>query len=119
MKGTYLFVYGTLKRGQSSHRLLAGQELIAAARTLPRYRLYDNGRYPCLVADEVTGVAVQGEVWSVNDATLQRLDEWEGVPTLYRRQALAIEGFAEPVWGYVFQGDVADYRDCGDVWPWT
>jgi len=62
MAQTLLFVYGSLQRGCRNHHLLAGQEFLHIARTVPRYRLYDRGSYPCLVEEPEHGVAVQGEV---------------------------------------------------------
>src|SRR5690242_2147493 len=91
---TRVFVYGTLKRGQRNHRLLAGQHFEGEAATRPLYRLYDLGRYPCLVEDPANGLAVCGEVWSVDQATLRRLDELEGVPVLFSRKDIALAGVA-------------------------
>jgi gamma-glutamylcyclotransferase (GGCT)/AIG2-like uncharacterized protein YtfP len=117
MSTSYLYVYGSLKRGQPAHHRLADQELIQPARTLPRYRLYDRGPYPYLVHDPEHGVAVHGEIWKVDAATLAHLDQYEGVPTEYLRQEIALEDFPEPVWAYFYRGDVSAYRDCGDRWP--
>lgn len=114
---TCVFVYGTLKRGQRSHHLLAGQEFVCAARTLPSYRLYDLGPYPCLKEDSTSGTCVHGEVWRVDEATLRRLDEYEGVPDLYARREVRLEDYPDPVWVYVYLGAVAGCRDCGGRWP--
>jgi len=116
MARTRVFVYGTLKRGGRNHRLLAGQSFECEAATLPRYRLYDRGPYPCLV-DDVNGMAVRGEVWAVDDTTLRRLDEYEGVPTLYTRKEIPLAGVPGPVLAYFYNGDVSGYPDCGDRWP--
>ena len=117
MARTLLFVYGTLKRGQRNHARLAGQEFVGEAQTLPRYRLYDRGRYPCLVEVGQAGVAVRGEVWRVDEADLACLDEFEGAPTLFRRRVLALPGFAEPVETYYYQRPVHRLPDCGTCWP--
>ncbi len=116
MANTNVFVYGTLKRCQRNHHVLAGQEFLGEACTLPRYRIYEGG-HPCLVEDERTGGRVQGEVWSVTDEVLEKLDHFEGVPDLYSRRAIAIERFAPPVWAYFYNGDVSGLRDCGNNWP--
>lgn len=87
-----LFVYGTLKRGCSNHAQLVGQAFLGAARTVPGYRLYDLGGYPglSLHASDTTGVT--GEVWSVDDAALRRLDQFEGVHAgLYRRELIPLQ----------------------------
>lgn len=117
--GTLLFVYGTLKRGQRSHGLLRGQEFVADAETAPGYRLYDQGRYPCLVEDPQRGVAVQGELWRVEAAALARLDAYEGAPDLFERREVQVRGVREPVRAYFYRGDVRGFRDCGGSWPVT
>jgi len=112
-----IFVYGTLKRGQRRHELLLGQVFLREAVTLPRYRLYDNGRYPCLVEAPESGVAVTGEIWQVEEDVLKRLDDYEGVPDLYVRRRILLQEQASPVWSYFFCGDVTDLKDCGSAWP--
>jgi gamma-glutamylaminecyclotransferase len=117
MASSLLFVYGTLKRGQRSNHLLAGQQFVSEATTRPLYRLFDRGPYPYLVHDPEHGVVVRGEIWEVDAQTLQRLDEWEGVPEEYQRQPIALDWVAGPVEAYFFRGDVSSYKDCGAVWP--
>jgi gamma-glutamylcyclotransferase (GGCT)/AIG2-like uncharacterized protein YtfP len=112
-----LFVYGTLKRGFPQNRLLAGQQFLGEAQTVSGYRLYDNGRHPCLVSDPKHGAVVCGELWTVDEAILARLDEYEEVPHLFSRQGINIAGFTTPVEAYFFQGDVSSLKDCGAAWP--
>ncbi len=89
---TLLFVYGTLKRGGSNHHQLAAQSFVGPARTPPGYRLYDIGGYPGLGAAATDREGVVGEVWSVDEAALLKLDAFEGVPEgLYRREPLQLE----------------------------
>lgn len=111
---TTLFVYGTLKTGMPYHHYLAGQELIAATRTLPRYRLYACGWHPAL--EEVTegGVAVAGEVWRVDERALAELDRFEGEQ--FERRPIAVDGFPEAV-AYYYLGDLTGCRECGSSWP--
>src|SRR5207302_67039 len=90
MPKTVLFVYGTLKTGQKSNHLLAGQEFVGPARTLPLYRLHLVDWFAGLVPDRAGGVAVHGELWAVDDATLDLLDEYEGAPGLFAREAVAV-----------------------------
>jgi gamma-glutamylcyclotransferase (GGCT)/AIG2-like uncharacterized protein YtfP len=114
---TPVFVYGTLQRGQRNYHLLSRQEFVRAAETEPRYRLYERGSYPCLVEVGSGGVAVRGEVWRVDPATLALLDELEEVPALFDRRPIALAGFTEPVVAYFYQGDVSGLRACGSAWP--
>ena len=112
---TLLFLYGTLKRGGRNHPLVADQEFLGPARTLPRYRLYDSGSYPCLV-DDAAGVAIRGELWRVDAAMLQRLDEFEEVGHTFARRQVAVEGTDETVFAYFYCGAVGTYSDCGAEW---
>ncbi len=89
---TLLFVYGTLKRGGGNHRQMEGQTFLAPARTVPGFRLYDLGGFPGLFADPADTEGVVGEVWSVDEDALERLDAFEGVAEgLYRRAALPLQ----------------------------
>jgi gamma-glutamylcyclotransferase (GGCT)/AIG2-like uncharacterized protein YtfP len=112
-----LFVYGTLKRGGRSNHLLVDQEFVGEAQTLPHYRLYENGSHPCLVGDAEQGLAIRGELWRVDEATLHRLDVYEGVPNLFQRQMVEVAGAVPPIWAYFYQREVAGLHDCGSFWP--
>ena len=117
MASLLLFVYGTLKRGRRNHHLLADQEFLSEAQTLPRYRLVDTGSYPCLVEDHKSGVAVSGELWRVEDHCLTRLDTLEKVPYLFDRREVGLAGVAGPAFTYLYQQDISRFEDCGDSWP--
>ena len=112
---TILFVYGTLKRGQLRHDLLAGAEFLGEARTLPHYHLFDLRAYPGLVPAIDDGTAVEGELWRVDEAKLRRLDEYEGA--LFRRERVSLASVSEPVDCYFYTGSLGDARDCGAFWP--
>jgi gamma-glutamylaminecyclotransferase len=85
-----MFVYGTLRQGQTAHHLLAGARLIATAWTEPEYTLLDMGTFPALVSGGET--AVLGEIYEVDADVLATLDRYEDAPHLYRRVLVAIEG---------------------------
>lgn len=114
---TRVFLYGTLKRGQRSHHLVGDQEFVREAKTVPRYRLFDCGQHPALVDDPQNGVAVHGEIWLVNDETLQKLDDYEGLPDYFSRGPILLQGWDLPVQAYFFNGDVSILKDCGERWP--
>lgn len=113
---TQVFVYGTLKRGGRNQHLLAGQEFLQEACTVPRYRLYNCGSHPGLVEDPERGIGVQGEIWRVDAQALAALDEFEEVPHVFVRRAIALEASPGPVVAYFYQGDVTGLRDCGNHW---
>lgn len=107
---TLLFVYGTLKRGGRNHGVLSDQSFVSEARTVPGFRLYHLGEYPGMIADPRSPISVTGEVWSVSDEALARLDAFEGVPEgLYRRVAIQLtELFEAPVQTYLYAQSVSD-----------
>ena len=114
----YLFVYGTLKRGESRHPYLAGQKFLAPARTQPQYRLYDLGDYPGLV-EHRDGRSVEGELWDVDPECLARLDIVEGCDeALYRRSTVRLASPHDhlPVFSYFYEKPVSGLQDCGMRW---
>jgi gamma-glutamylcyclotransferase (GGCT)/AIG2-like uncharacterized protein YtfP len=116
---TLLFVYGTLKRGCSNHRFIAGQRFIGLARTPPGYRLYDLGGYPGIVTLAGDREGVVGEVWAVDAEALKRLDHFEGVHEgLYRRETLPLlPPFADQrIDAYVSALPIVGRPDVGSEW---
>lgn len=83
-----VFVYGSLRRGEYNHRLLAGARFVEEARTPPRFELVDLGSYPALI--EGGAMAVVGEVYAVNEPMLRRLDRLEGHPEYYQRRRIRL-----------------------------
>jgi gamma-glutamylaminecyclotransferase len=81
-----IFVYGTLRRGESHAHLLNNAEYLGPHLTEPRYTLCDLGDYPAAVSWGVT--AIHGEVYDVDDQTLHMLDEYEDFPKLYNRRLI-------------------------------
>lgn len=111
-----LFVYGTLRRGGSAHGLLAGQRWAGPARTRPAFRLHGMGGFPALVPAASGARAVEGELWWVQPARLERIDRWEGVPDgVYARRPVALlpphQGL--PAQAYVYLRGVAGRADLG------
>ena len=114
-----IFVYGTLKRGHSNHDCLRGQQFIAGAVTQPRYRLHDLGGYPGMVLDERDGISIHGEVWEIDAACLERLDELEDTAGgEYAREAVPLQPpfNQQKIEGYRYLRDVSAARDIGSRW---
>lgn len=114
-----LFVYGTLKRGGSNHRQLAGQIFLGEARTVPGFRLFALDGYPGLVPWPADTDGVIGEVWSVSPDALVRLDHFEGVhEDLYRRAPVPLlPPFADrSVEAYLYPHSVAGRPEIGSLW---
>jgi gamma-glutamylaminecyclotransferase len=84
-----VFVYGTLRRGEVNHHLLAQEHFVAEARTEPCFELFDLGPFPAMSTGGQT--AVLGEIYAVDEAMLARLDRLEGHPSFYQRTQIRLE----------------------------
>lgn len=115
---TLVFVYGTLKRGGENHGWIGQQQFVAEACTVPLYRMYDLGGYPGMVRAE-DGISILGEVWSVDEAGLAKLDVLEDIDGgEYERVPVALEGeyATQRVEGYIYLRSVDGRRDVGACW---
>jgi gamma-glutamylcyclotransferase (GGCT)/AIG2-like uncharacterized protein YtfP len=82
-----LFVYGSLKRGEANHGVLAGARFISDVRTRSAFALAEIAGYPALVPGDR---AIDGELFELPCARLRELDEFEG--SAYVRREIALEG---------------------------
>ena len=108
-----LFVYGTLQQGLPNHHLNAGRRVAGTYRTRERWpllvvRLPAEDRAPWLLDQPGQGLKVQGQLFEVTPAALAQMDCFEevGLPTGYRRTAIALERVDAPgpevqAWVYV------------------
>lgn len=112
---TTVFVYGTLKRGQQSTHLLAGQRFLGEAVTAPQYTLVELGWHPGMIRGG--GLAVAGELWEVDATCLAVLDEYEGVPDLFTREPVEVDGHAGSVEAYFYARQVPAGARTGAAWP--
>lgn len=88
----FVFVYGTLKKGFSNHRLLEKSNLIGKASTCEKYPMFcSNGMYPYMVHKIGLGHSVKGEVYEVSKDVQARLDILEGVPSHYVRKEIRVK----------------------------
>jgi gamma-glutamylaminecyclotransferase len=102
---SYLFVYGTLKRGGSMHWILQDFPFLGRAKA-KGFVLYDLGPCPAMVPG--AGL-VYGEVYEVPEEAFQALDWVEGVPFLYRRELIEVvfeDGLPLKAWAYIYNGNV-------------
>lgn len=97
-----IWVYGSLKRDHGNGRLLKTSRFLGTAISEPEFTLLNLGSFPGIVREGTT--AIHGEVYEVDDETLQRLDRLEGHPSFYERQHVAVtldDGSTAQVEGYV------------------
>ena len=93
-----VFVYGSLMRGLQYHHLLGDAPFLGEDTTRDPFRLISLGPYPAAV--EGGGCPVRGEVYTVPEATLGRLDVLEGVPVHYERRRVSLQS-GRQAWMYV------------------
>lgn len=128
----YLFVYGTLRRGQPLHRYLTTDKTRLAGEGKIPGRLFDLGEYPGAIPDTKRFSTIRGEVHELfaPDETLEVLDDVEGYDrkrperSLFERRtarAALDDGRVLTVWVYFYRrplrqaseipdGDFARYR---------
>lgn len=90
-----VFVYGTLKSGFFNHRLLGGCEFFGGAVTVPTYKMIETGYkmiengFPVITPDP-EGKPLAGEIYTVDDETLARLDQLEREGSSYDRKLIDV-----------------------------
>jgi gamma-glutamylcyclotransferase (GGCT)/AIG2-like uncharacterized protein YtfP len=92
---TDVFVYGTLRTGEGNWKRYLdheGAKLVSACEhTWPEFGFVSLGGYPALLTDiEGEGIAVVGEVYTVDAPTLRALDRLEGHPSFYLRRKIKL-----------------------------
>jgi gamma-glutamylcyclotransferase (GGCT)/AIG2-like uncharacterized protein YtfP len=118
-----VFVYGTLKRGRSNHALLQTSRFLGEAATLKTYWMITTGAFP-VVLDAVPAdfgpppLAVAGEIYRVDDATLEQLDLLEREGRSYLRKVTDVSQGCRKVQAHIYLG-IADYWHPRRLPAWT
>ncbi len=113
-----LFIYGTLKRGHSRAGAMNGQRFLGNAQTASKYRIFDCGEYPALVEAD-GGVSIEGELWEVDGACLDVLDELEGTSSnLFHRGTVELQPPHEndQAVAYFYRRNTVRLSDSGVCW---
>ena len=99
-KAHLVFIYGSLRRDcpQPMSTRFPGSKFIAEAKV--RGSLYDLGAYPGLQLDESNSL-VTGEVYEIDDETLNKLDEFESSSNYLRKQVeISVGNESKLCWTY-------------------
>jgi gamma-glutamylcyclotransferase (GGCT)/AIG2-like uncharacterized protein YtfP len=87
-----VFVYGTLKKGYSNHRLLSNAVPLGKATSTVRWAMVGKSMpFPYLLNKDTKGEFVAGEVYLVDDKELAALDRLEGTPHHYRKDYITVQ----------------------------
>jgi len=86
-----IFVYGTLKSGFHNHHYLKNATFIDKATTLYKYpMILACQAFPHLINAKGKGHYIKGEVYSIDNETMLKIDELEGVPEHYYGECIDV-----------------------------
>jgi len=99
-----VFVYGSLKIGEHNNVILKNSQFIFDATTLEnQFDMIDLGSFPAVINGGSN--KIMGEVYKVDNATLQRLDALEGNGVFYKREQRLVKSCNEDIqalaWIYI------------------
>lgn len=105
-------------RGEARHSALRDQQFVSDANTDCCYRLLLIDDYPGLVdASDGKGDSIAGELWSVDQSCLRRLDAIECVDDgLYERREIMLIDSTDHVEAWFYSHDVVGRKDLGTDW---
>jgi gamma-glutamylcyclotransferase (GGCT)/AIG2-like uncharacterized protein YtfP len=111
-----VFVYGSLKNGQGNHRLLAKAKFLGRSYIEGNYRMVSLGGFPGVIRHESIPMnRIVGEVYQVDEDTLQSLDVLEGHPRFYKRDKVPTSH--KNAWCYFLPHEYGDkYPQIAHVW---
>ena len=84
-----LFVYGTLKKQHSRNNNLGAASFMREIKTLPNYTMIDLDAFPGILDSGID--VIYGELYEVDDSTLEMCDLIEGHPNFYERNFIKLE----------------------------
>jgi gamma-glutamylcyclotransferase (GGCT)/AIG2-like uncharacterized protein YtfP len=124
-----VFVYGTLRRGGAGAMSVRFPDSKFIAEAEVSGSLYDLGAYPGLQLDE-SDSTVMGEVYEVDDETLNELDDFEASSHYRRKQVeFSLDARKRMCWTYepdlefysprtlITSGDWNEYARTKTDWP--
>ncbi len=113
-----VFTYGTLMRGQIGFGKFGNMEFFADG-VLSDYGLYEAHGFPAAVP--VKGFSVFGEIYEVDDITLNNMDKYEREGELYIRRLVevAVGPMVFDVWFYEYNGDVSNLELRAPIGKWN
>lgn len=117
----YVFVYGTLKRGEANHGVMksANGEFVAESK-LNGYYMVNTPWYPFAAKSDDKGDYIEGELYKVPAEKLHILDTLEGYPQLYDRDTISAEGLDTFIYVNRNKAEMESYEKLyGKTTNWT
>ena len=124
-----IFVYGTLRRGGAGAMSIRFPDAKFIADAKVSGSLYDLGAYPGLLLNESDSTVI-GEVYEVDDETLNELDDFEASSHYRRKQVeISLGAHRSMCWTYepdpefyslrtaITSGDWVEYAKTKTDWP--
>ena len=114
-----VFVYGTLMNGYVNNRCYLAQSECLGKGEITGYGLYAVSSFPGIVPED--GEKVKGEVYSVDQDTLKRVDGLEGEGSLYLRKKVEVRVDSQIVqaWTYIWNQENSGQRKFEyEAQPW-
>lgn len=103
---TLVFVYGTLKKGYSNHRLLESSRFVNNATSIMRLAMTGEGKaFPYVHGYDPKGYQIKGEVYEVTPEVMKRLDTLEGYPYHYDRTEMWFQVGAQMKKAWIYHTD--------------
>lgn len=86
-QGIRVFVYGTLKRDHPNHYLLkdGGAQFLGRCFIEGEFRMFNMGAFPCVARIPNKSAMIFGEVYRIDQSTLDALDILEGNGKFFTR----------------------------------
>lgn len=95
----YVMCYGSLKKGFHNHNIVENCRYIDSTITEDLYDMFSCGEFPAAI-DTLHNYYVYGEIYEVDDMTLDILDYLESNGSLYQRKLVNVVGHNFQVWMY-------------------
>jgi gamma-glutamylcyclotransferase (GGCT)/AIG2-like uncharacterized protein YtfP len=105
-----LFVYGTLMKGNIHHEKFLSCARFAGYFVADGFQIYDFGSYPLIAQNEID--KVRGELYIVDNTTLEKLDISEAKANLFTRKSIKVvsendNDEVQEAYIYVYNKDVS------------